>query len=265
MNGRDPIYRVRQEATLESDKEFSTIHRGYLPKRQGATLPNMRRVGLLGGTFDPIHYGHLVIAEEVRATLDLSELVFVPSGQPPHKPGQTITAAYHRLTMLQLAIASNPYFTISQVEVERPGPSYTVETLHLLRQQWDAQTAFYFIIGGDSLEEFLTWRDPDGILEQLNYLVAVQRPGYEEAPEYRASLEARLPGIKQRLIIVRAPQLEISSTDLRLRVAEGRPIKYQTPEAVEYYIEQYGLYKVVPRFIVGEDRELNPGHDTNAY
>jgi len=246
--------RPARYSRLVNDKEFPTINRGtQSPRlrpapRQDASLPpallNIRRVGLLGGTFDPVHYGHLVIAEEVRATLDLSELVFVPAGQPPHKPGQTIAAAYHRLTMLQLAIASNPYFTISQVDLERPGPSYTVETLRLLRQQWDAQTAFYFIIGGDSLDELLTWRDPAGILDQLTYLVAVQRPGYEEAPEYRASLEARLPGIKQRLIMVRAPQLEISSTDLRLRVAEGRPIKYQTPEAVEYYIAQYGLYKL---------------------
>ena len=251
---------------MESDKEFPTIKESPAINR-GATYLNMRRVGLLGGTFDPIHYGHLVIAEEARATLDLSELVFVPAGQPPHKPGPTITAGHHRLTMLQLAIASNPYFTISQVDLERPGPSYTVETLRLLRQQWDAQTALYFIIGGDSLEEFLTWRDPAGILEQLTYLVAVQRPGYEEASGYRESLEARLPGIKQRLIMLRAPQLEISATDLRLRVAEGRPIKYQTPEAVEYYIAQYGLYNVAPRFIAGDsfNRELKPGHDTNAY
>src|SRR6266849_5392639 len=227
-------------------------------------LTNMRRVGVLGGTFDPIHYGHLVIAEEVYAALDLKEMVFVPAGQPPHKPGRPITPAHHRLALLERAIASNPHFTISQVDLHRPGPSYTVETLRLLRQQWGPQTAIYFVIGGDSLEDLLTWHDPAGILEQLTYLVAVQRPGYEEASGYRESLEARLPGIKQRLVMVRAPQLEISSTDLRLRVAEGRPIKYQTPEAVEHYIAQYGLYKVVPRFIVGKDRERRPGHDTNA-
>lgn len=224
-----------------------------------APFPNMLRVGLLGGTFDPIHYGHLVIAEEVRARLDLAELVFVPAGQPPHKPEQTIAAAHHRLAMLQLAIASNPYFTISQVDLERPGPSYTVDTLRLLRQQWDRQTAFYFIIGGDSLEDLLTWHDPAGILEQLTYLVAVQRPGYEEASGYRETLEGRLPGIKQRLLMVQAPQLEISATDLRLRVAEGRPIKYQTPEAVEYYIAQQGLYRQKQ-----EDRERRSGHGTDA-
>jgi len=218
----------------------------------------MQRIGLLGGTFDPIHYGHLVIAEEVRYTLDLAELVFIPTGQPPHKPGRTITPAHHRLAMLQLAIASNPHFTISQVDLERPGPSYTVDTLSLLRQQWNTQTAFYFIIGGDSLEELLTWRDPAGVLAQLNYLVAVQRPGYEEPSGYRESLEARLPGIKQRLIMVRAPQLDISATDLRLRVAEGRPIKYQTPEVVEQYIEHYGLYKEKQQY-----REQRTGHDAH--
>jgi nicotinate-nucleotide adenylyltransferase len=203
----------------------------------------MRRVGLLGGTFDPIHYGHLVIAEEVRTTLQLSEMVFVPAGKPPHKPGRIVTEAHHRLAMLKLAIASNPYFTISLVDVERQGPSYTVETLRLLHQQWGAQTAIYFVIGGDSLEYLLTWHDPAGILEQLAVLVAVQRPGYEEASDYRDALEARLPGIKQRLIIVQAPQLDISASDLRRRVAEGRPIKYQTPEAVEHYIAQHGLYR----------------------
>lgn len=203
----------------------------------------MRRAGILGGTFDPVHYGHLVIAEEVYAALDLDEMVFVPAGQPPHKPERQVTAAHHRLAMLELAIADNPHFSISRVDLERPGPSYTVETLRLLHQQWGEQTALYFLIGWDSLEDFLTWRDPAGILEQLSYLVALQRPGYAEENGYQASLEARLPGITQRLLVVPAPQLEISSTDLRERVAEGRPIKYQLPERVEQYIEQYNLYQ----------------------
>ena len=202
-----------------------------------------RSVGLLGGTFDPIHYGHLVIAEEVRTALNLAEIVFVPAGSPPHKPERIVTEAQHRLAMLELAIASNPYFSISLVDLERPGPSYTVETLRLLRQQWGTSTAIYFVIGGDSLEDLLMWYDPSGILKQLKALVAVQRPGYEEAADYRDMLEARLPGIKQRLIIVQAPQLDISATDLRRRVAEGRPIKYQTPEAVEHYIIDHGLYR----------------------
>ena len=208
-----------------------------------SSFASLRRVGLLGGTFDPIHFGHLVIAEEVRTVLHLTEMVFVPAGHPPHKPGRIVTEAQHRLAMLELAIASNPHFTISLVDLERPGPSYTVETLQVLRQQWGAQTAIYFVIGGDSLEDLLAWYDPAGILQQLTALVAVQRPGYEETAGYRDTLEARLPGIKQRLIMVQAPQLDISATDLRLRVAEGRPIKYQTPEAVERYIIEYGLYR----------------------
>jgi len=204
---------------------------------------DMRRVGVIGGTFDPVHYGHLVIAEEVYAALDLAEMVFVPAGHPPHKPDNLVATAQHRLAMLELAIASNPHFSISRVDLERPGPSYTVETLRLLRQQWGERTAIYFLIGWDSLEDLLTWRDPAGILAQLAYLVAVRRPGYQEESGYRDSLEARLPGIKQRLLVVSAPQLEISSTDLRARVAQGQPVKYQLPENVEQYIEQFRLYQ----------------------
>src|SRR5579863_1644652 len=199
-------------------------------------LPDKRRVGVIGGTFDPIHYGHLAIAEEVYSQLDLAEVVFVPAGQPPHKMGEKISAARHRLAMLALAIAPNPHFSISQVDLQRIGPSYTVEMLRLLQAQWGNQTAIYFIIGWDSLEELLTWHDPAGILERLTFLVAVQRPGYQEASGYREELEARLPTITQRLLTVSAPQLEIASTDLRQRVAEGRPITYQTPETVERYI-----------------------------
>ena len=220
---------------------------------------NMRRVGVLGGTFDPVHYGHLVVAEEVYTTLQLAEMVFVPAGQPPHKTNAEITIAEHRLEMLELAIASNPHFTISRVDLDRPGPCYTVDTLQLLRKQWGDKTAIYFVIGRDSLEELLSWHDPSGILEQLTHLVAVTRPGYSESEAYYDWLEARLPGIKQRLLIVDAPQFDISATDLRKRVAEGRPIKYQTPESVESYIIQYGLYR--PKLDGSEWEEL---HDTNA-
>ncbi len=199
----------------------------------------------MGGTFDPVHYGHLVVAEEVYAALDLAEMLFVPAGQPPHKPNRVVTGAQHRLAMLELAIAGNPHFSISRVDLDRPGPSYTVETLRLLREQWGELTALYFVIGWDSLEDLLTWYDPAGILQQLSYLVAVRRPGYNEHEGYRDSLEARLPGIKQRLLVVPAPQFDISSTDLRQRVAEKRPIKYQVPESVEQYIKQYKLYQQV--------------------
>lgn len=203
----------------------------------------IRRAGVLGGTFDPVHYGHLVIAEEVRAALALDGVVFVPAGDPPHKQGEQIAAAHDRLAMLELALTSNPYFSISRVDLDRPGPSYTVDTLRLLREQWREPVEISFIIGWDSLEEFPTWLDAAGILAQLDHLVAVHRPGYVEESAYREQLEGRLPGITPRLLAVPAPQLAISATDLRLRVAQGRPIKYQTPETVERYIYRHGLYQ----------------------
>jgi len=182
-----------------------------------------RRVGLLGGTFDPIHYGHLVIAEEVRAILDLAAMIFIPAGQPPHKTQRATTPARHRLAMLELALASNPHFSISLVEMDRPGPSYLVDTLRILRTQLGMNVELSFVIGWDSLEELHTWYDPVGILAQLDSLVAVARPGYNEAldeDKYNSLLEARLPGISQRLLIVQAPLLDISSTDLRQRVLD---------------------------------------------
>ncbi|WP_376794976.1 nicotinate-nucleotide adenylyltransferase [Thermogemmatispora sp.] len=203
----------------------------------------VRRVGLLGGTFDPIHYGHLVIAEEVRAALALAEVVFIPTGQPPHKPGRLVTPAEHRLAMLRLAIASNPAFSLCEIEIERPGPSYTVETLRLLRERWGPATYLAFILGADSLAEFTSWYDAAGVLAQLDCLVAVGRPGYQPPEGLIAALENRLPGIRDRLRVVSAPYLSISASDLRRRVAEGRPIKYQTPESVEAYIAQHQLYR----------------------
>jgi nicotinate-nucleotide adenylyltransferase len=207
------------------------------------SITEKRRIGLMGGTFDPIHYGHLVIAEEVRVTLDLAEMLFIPTGQPPHKPGRVITPAEQRLAMLELAIASNPHFTISLIEMERPGLSYMVDTLRLLRTQMNTDVELSFVIGWDSLEELHTWHDPQGILTQLDALVAVGRPGYVDEGEYNnTQLETRLPGISQRLRVVQAPQFSVSSTDLRQRVAQGKPIKYQVPEAVEQYIFTHNLY-----------------------
>ncbi len=199
-------------------------------------------VGLLGGTFDPIHNGHLVIAEEVRATLGLERMVFIPAGEPPHKPGRSVTPAHRRLEMVELATASNPYFALSHVELNRPGPSYLVDTLRLLHEQWGTNIAVSFVIGWDSLEELHTWHNPLGILAQLTHLVAVGRPGYTDEKAYHTLLEQRLPGIMQRLLVVPVPQMDISSTDLRQRVAQGRPIKYQTPEPVERYIIEHKLY-----------------------
>ncbi|HEU5229664.1 MAG TPA: nicotinate-nucleotide adenylyltransferase [Ktedonobacteraceae bacterium] len=210
-------------------------------------LPDKRRIGLIGGTFDPIHYAHLAIAEEVRTALDLTEMVFIPAGEPPHKIGHTLTAIDDRLAMLQLAIASNPHFTYSRVEIDRSGPSYLVDTLRILHAEWGTDINLYFVIGWDSLEELHHWHDPLGILEQLTHLVVVKRPGHSVDIEYNKQLELRLPGIMQRLLVTSAPQLAISSTDLRRRVAEERSIKYLLPETVERYIYEHGLYHPVHR------------------
>jgi nicotinate-nucleotide adenylyltransferase len=201
-----------------------------------------RHVGLMGGTFDPIHHAHLIVAEEVQFVLKLDGVVFIPAGDPPHKPGSVQTATHHRLRMVELAIASNPHFLLSRIEVDRPGPSYLVDTLRLLRQQWGKEIELSFIIGGDSLELFSIWHDPSGILVELDHLIVVKRPGYVESSEYNKQLEDRLPGITRRLVTVKVPQMAFSSTDIRRRVREGFPIKYQVPEAVEAYIKQHGLY-----------------------
>ena len=197
----------------------------------------------MGGTFDPIHHGHLIVAEEVRFLLGLNKIIFIPSGDPPHKLGRVQTAIQHRLKMVQLAIATNPNFSISHVEIDRPGPSYLVDTLSILREQWGPQAELNFIMGWDSLEDFPGWHNPAGILAQLARLVVVHRPGYVENEEYNKQLEARLPGITRRLCVLEVPQLDISSTDIRRRIAEQRPIKYKLPELVEQYIVDHQLYQ----------------------
>jgi nicotinate-nucleotide adenylyltransferase len=208
---------------------------------QQPTTP--RLIGLLGGTFDPIHHAHLIVAEEVRSTLGLSEMVFIPAGQPPHKLGRAVAAAHHRLAMVELAIASNPHFSISRVEIDRPGPSYLVDTLRQLHEEWGEETELGFVIGWDSLKDFPTWYNPHSILANLSRLIAVRRPGYVENKEYNKQIETCLPAMAERLCVVEVPQLDISSTDLRQRIIEGRPIKYQVPETVEQYIQEHRLYR----------------------
>jgi nicotinate-nucleotide adenylyltransferase len=189
-----------------------------------------------------VHYAHLAIAEEVHYALKLTRMLFVPAGQPPHKTEHRITPIHHRLAMLKLAIAPNQHFALSLVDIERAGPSYTVDTLRLLRQQWGECAEMYFVIGGDSLKDLPDWHDPFGILEQAT-IVALVRPGYTDVTGSHEQLLARLPGLEQRLITLQGPHMDISSTELRQRAAEGRPLRYQMPDAVEHYIRQYNLYQ----------------------
>jgi nicotinate-nucleotide adenylyltransferase len=198
------------------------------------------RVGVLGGTFDPIHIGHLVAAEEVRAQLRLDRVVFVPAGLPPHKLTEHLLPVEHRLAMVKLAIASNPYFTVSRVDIDRFGPCYTVDTIELLRDEWGGEVELYFIMGSDSLADILTWHRTERLI-RLCRLAVMERPGYRVDVE---ELERLLPGITSRIHFINSPQLDISSTDIQRRVRQGLPIKYQVPQAVEDYIYEHELYDV---------------------
>ncbi len=201
----------------------------------------MRRVGVMGGSFDPVHVAHLIVAESVREALSLDMVLFVPVGEQPLKQGQPVTASERRVAMVELAVEGNPHFRVSRVDVDRPGPSYTVETLKLLREEWAerSRTELWFIIGADSLLTLLRWHDPMGILAQTR-LAVVRRPG--SLPDL-GELEAQVPKLKERVDWVDAPLMEISATDVRRRVAEGRSIRYRVPEAVREYIEKEGLYR----------------------
>jgi nicotinate-nucleotide adenylyltransferase len=200
----------------------------------------MKRLGILGGTFDPVHCGHLVIAEEARVRLNLTEVRFVPAGQPPHKSGRPVSPATDRLAMLRLAIAGNTAFTLTTMEIERTGPSYTVDTLSQLARDEGPDCALHFIVGGDALPDLLSWREPARILA-LCTLVVVRRPDVK--PVDLRDLQARLPALAEKLIVLDGPQFGVSGTEIRQRVAEELPVRYQVPEAVWAYIREHRLYQ----------------------
>jgi nicotinate-nucleotide adenylyltransferase len=193
----------------------------------------MRRVGVMGGTFDPIHHGHLVAASEVAATFHLEQVVFVPTGRPWQKADRTVSSAEDRYLMTVIATASDPRFSVSRVDVDRDGPTYTIDTLRDLRAAHPDVDEFAFITGADALAQLLSWRDVDELFE-LAHFVGVTRPGHTLAD----------PGVPPgEVSLVEIPALAISSTDVRGRVAAGRPIDYLVPEGVARYIAKRGLYR----------------------
>lgn len=196
-------------------------------------------IGVLGGTFDPVHVGHLIIAEEARIRLGLSQVVFVPAGQPWLKQDSDISSGEHRLEMIRLAIAPNAFFRASTVDLERPGPSYTVDTLADLKRELGQEGNLYFILGLDALAGLPTWKEPQKIVE-LCYLVAAKRA--EAMDVDLDSLERSIPSISSRVIILDNPLIDISSSDIRQRVAEGKSIHAMVPDAVERYIREKRLY-----------------------
>jgi nicotinate-nucleotide adenylyltransferase len=197
------------------------------------------RVGVIGGTFDPIHVGHLIMAEGARDVLDLQRVVFVPAGQPPHKRSRRISPAVHRLAMARLAIAGNACFTTSRVDIDREGPSYTVDTIRLLQEAWGPDVRVYFLIGGDSLAELPTWHQPERLIE-ICQVVAVPRPGSE--PDLDA-LNDKIHGASERVQILHLPLVDLSATEIRDRVMDGRSIRYLVPDTVEQYIYRHRLYR----------------------
>jgi len=203
------------------------------------------RYGILGGTFDPPHIGHLALAQEAFARLQLDRVWFVPAATPPHKRGQPISDAAHRRAMVELAIAGDERFGLDTVDLDRSGPSYTVETLRRLRQRWGDEAWIGFIVGWDMLLSLPTWHEPVNTLATLDALIATRRPGYSEPDDDEqslAELERSLPGIRAKLRMLSAPQLDISASELRERVAQGLPVRYLTPDAVCAYISSHGLY-----------------------
>ena len=197
------------------------------------------KIGVLGGTFDPVHLAHLAVAEAVKTELDLAEVVFVPAGQPWLKANSYISAPEHRVQMVRLAIAGKSYFRLSTMEIDRPGPSYTVDTMAELRGQIGAEDELYFILGWDNLAELPRWREPARLI-QLCYLVAVPRPGYS-LPDL-TKLAGDIPGIAKRVIVMDRPQMDISATEIRKRLSRGEPINDLVPEAVAEYIRRQRLY-----------------------
>ncbi|MCE7946565.1 MAG: nicotinate-nucleotide adenylyltransferase [Chloroflexi bacterium CFX4] len=197
----------------------------------------MPRLGVFGGTFDPPHVGHLILAQVALNALGLERVLFVPAAQPPHKQGQNVTAPLHRFAMLQRAIAGNPHFEISRVDMDRQGPHYTSDMLSILRAQHRGYDLF-FLMGADSLSDLMTWRAPEWIIAQAT-LAVMRRPG---ASVNLDVLEARLPGVRERVVLVDAPLIEIAASALRQTIRNGHSIRYQVPDAVLEYITQQRLY-----------------------
>ena len=191
----------------------------------------------MGGTFDPIHYGHLVTAEAALWQFSLDEVLFVPTGQPWMKDRPEVSPVEHRYLMTVIAVSSNPHFSVSRLEIDRGGPTYTVETLRALREQYGEKTELFFVTGADAILEIFQWKDSDEALELARFIAAT-RPGYDIA-----GFEAQAPTKHPNVEVMTVPALAISSTDIRRRVGEGSPIRYLVPEGVKTYIEKTGLYR----------------------
>jgi len=196
------------------------------------------RLAVIGGTFDPVHYGHLMIAEDVRLRLGLQRVLFMPAGEPPHKTSRVITPARDRYLMAVLATAGNPHFQVSRREIDRPGISFTIDTVRELNEELGDDAPVYFVTGADSILEMDTWREPDAVLTEAQ-VVAVPRPGFD-----LALLEQTLGAERAaRVTVIQSPAVDISSTLIRARIAAGESARYLCPRPVLDYIHKTGLYR----------------------
>jgi nicotinate-nucleotide adenylyltransferase len=216
---------------VESSGDLGTVGGGALH-----SPPMSRRIGVMGGTFDPIHHGHLVAAEEARWQFDLDRVVFVPTGRPWQKP-VGVSPAEDRYLMTVIATASNPAFTVSRLEIDHQGPTYTVDTLRRVQAQQPEGTRLYFITGADAVLQILTWKEPDQVLAQAEFIAAT-RPGFD-----LDRLVNQVPGAAGRVHRMEIPALAISSSDIRARVVRGAPIQYLVPDGVARYIQKHALYR----------------------
>lgn len=225
-----------------ADSVQAQEHNGVRSREDGlsAQSPEQgpRRIGIFGGTFDPIHIGHLILAEEAWFQLKLDRVYLVPAGDPPHKQHRRLAGVEHRIRMAQLATADSDYIRVSRVDADRAGPHYTADMVRLVRQRVDEQVELYFLMGMDSLGDLPNWHEAQWLVENCR-LVALSRHDVEID---WSRLHAALPGVREKVIILDMPELEIASNIIQRRVREGQPIRYQVPRLVERYIHEHFLY-----------------------
>lgn len=212
----------------------------YITSGKGVLMGNGMKIGICGGTFDPVHLGHLAVAEMARSEFGLDKILFIPSGKPPHKNLDSVTDPIHRLNMVQYAVSTNPNFEAVSIEVERQGYTYTVDTLNQLHRIYPEGTMFYYIIGADVVMDLLTWKRVEEVFT-LTGFIALMRPGFQNE-----EFNSRIGYLKNKydidIIGFEAPLIEISSTLIRSRVKDGKSIKYLVTESVEKYIKENKLY-----------------------
>ena len=219
-------------------RTMCTVEGRNTPDRCSAVGDSTPRLGVFGGTFDPIHAGHLLLAQEAALRLSLDQTWFVPANNPPHKPGQVHTPFADRLSMIELAVAGNPAFSVSLLNADDATPNYTADLMEMLQRQLAGHASLYFLMGMDSLRDLHTWHKPDWLVQNCE-LVVLNRPGVEKI---WLRLEARFPGIRDRVHLVEMPGVDLSGTNIRARIDAGEPIRYLIPQLVHDYIEEHSLY-----------------------